>query len=145
MQHLQYFAITINYFVKHLKINYMHLIIKELRESKKVTQDEIVKLSGIKKRTYVDYENGKADIPLSKLQNIAIALDVTIFDLFDQNTIKNSNLVSEPANIYNKKQIDYREKLIETLEIQNLDLRKDKIELQKDKDLLAKIINTINK
>jgi transcriptional regulator with XRE-family HTH domain len=123
----------------------MHLIIKELRESKKVTQDEIVKLSGIKKRTYVDYENGKADIPLSKLQNIATALDVTIFELFDQNTIENSNLVSEPANIYNKKQIDYREKLIETLEIQNLDLRKDKIELQKDKDLLAKIINTINK
>jgi len=51
----------------------MQLIIKEVRESKKLTQDEIVELSGIKKRTYVDYENGKSDIPLSKLKNLAIA------------------------------------------------------------------------
>ena len=61
----------------------MRLIIKEIREQKKMTQDEIVSLCGIKKRTYVDYENGKSDIPFSKLQLIATALNVSFFDLFD--------------------------------------------------------------
>lgn len=119
----------------------MRLIIKELRESKKITQDEMVTLSGIKKRTYVDYENCKADIPLSKLQNIATALQVDFFELFDLKKNQYANLVTEPKTIYNKNQIDYREKLIEVLENQNLDLRNDKIELQKDKELLARIIN----
>ncbi|PKB18359.1 helix-turn-helix domain-containing protein [Flavobacterium sp. 5] len=124
----------------------MKLIIKELRESKNKTQDEIVALSGIKKRTYVDYENGKADIPLSKLQNIATALQVAIFDLIEESNSEYVKLISEPKSTYSKNQIDYREKLIESLESQNLDLKKDKIELQKDKELLAKIItNSINK
>ena len=124
----------------------MRLIIKELREGKKITQDEIVTLCGIKKRTYVDYENGKADIPLSKLQNIATALQVSIFDLFEVNNEQDSSFVSEAKSIYNKTPIDYQEKLIHALQMQNSDLRNDKIELQKDKELLAKIItNTINK
>lgn len=126
----------------------MKLIIKELRESKNMTQDDMVTLSGIKKRTYVDYENGKADIPLSKLQNIATALQVGIFDLIEVSESENLKLFVEPKSTYSKNQmeIDYKQKLIESLETQNLDLKKDKIELQKDKELLAKIItNSINK
>ncbi|MBI9069692.1 MAG: LexA family transcriptional regulator [Salinivirgaceae bacterium] len=59
-------------------INFTMLKIKEIRESKGLSQDEIVALSGIKKRSYVDYENGKSDIPLSKLQKIASSLKVSI-------------------------------------------------------------------
>jgi hypothetical protein len=50
------------------------------------------------------------------------------------------NLVSESATNYSNK-IDFKEKLIEVLQLQNSDLRNDKIELQKDKELLARIIN----
>ena len=50
-----------------------------------MTQDQIVSLSGIKKRSYVDYENGKSDIPLSKLQKIAKCFDVSIGDLLGEN------------------------------------------------------------
>ncbi|PTT19504.1 hypothetical protein DBR28_21370 [Chryseobacterium sp. HMWF028] len=54
------------------------LRIKEIREEKNITQDDMVLRTGIPKRSYVDYENGKSDIQLSKLQKIAIALDVTV-------------------------------------------------------------------
>ncbi|WP_298900941.1 XRE family transcriptional regulator [uncultured Psychroserpens sp.] len=54
------------------------LKIKEIREVKNLTQDQVVALSGIKKRSYVDYESGKSDIPFTKLQKIARALHVSI-------------------------------------------------------------------
>jgi len=57
------------------------LKIKEIRESKNLTQDDIVSLTGIKKRTYVDYENEKSEITVVKLQLIASALEVNISDL----------------------------------------------------------------
>lgn len=57
------------------------LNIKQIRESKNMTQDEIVTKTGIPKRSYVDYENEKQDIPLKRLQKIATALDVTISDI----------------------------------------------------------------
>ena len=57
------------------------LRIKEIREKKKLSQDEIVARTRIPKRSYLNYENEKTDVPLSKLQNIARALDVKIQDL----------------------------------------------------------------
>ena len=54
------------------------LKIREIREVKNLTQDQVVALSGIKKRSYVDYESGKSDIPFTKLQKIARALKVSI-------------------------------------------------------------------
>lgn len=57
----------------------------------------------------------------------------------EENEVLNS--ISEPKPIFNKNPSDYKEKLIATLENINLELRNDKIELQKDKELLAKIIN----
>lgn len=57
------------------------LKIKEIRESKNLTQDELSELSGIKKRSLVDYENEKQDISISKLQNIATALKTSIGEL----------------------------------------------------------------
>ncbi|PID89709.1 MAG: hypothetical protein CSB01_00695 [Bacteroidia bacterium] len=67
------------------------LKIKEIREAKNLTQDEIVGITGIKKRSYVDYENGKSDIPLSKLQKIAIALNVEIAELIEGSLKKTKN------------------------------------------------------
>ena len=104
----------------------MQLIIKEIRENKKLTQDEVVELSGIKKRTYVDYENGKSDIPLSKLQNIAIALKVNLFELFDgyENTTIEKTQTTEFLQ----------------LQFENEALRKENTELRKDKDFLQSLL-----
>ncbi|MFV5689064.1 helix-turn-helix domain-containing protein [Flavobacterium sp. ZT3R25] len=104
----------------------MQLIIKEIRENKKLTQDEVVELSGIKKRTYVDYENGKSDIPLSKLQNIAIALKVNLFELFDgyENTTIEKTQTTEFLQ----------------LQFENEALRNENAELKKDKDFLQSLL-----
>ena len=103
------------------------LIIKEIRESKKLTQDEVVELSGIKKRTYVDYENGKSDIPLSKLQNIANALKVHIFELFADYTD------SQTGNTQSTEKVQ--------LQYENEALRKENTELKKDKEFLQSLLN----
>lgn len=104
----------------------MQLIIKEIRESKKLTQDEVVELSGIKKRTYVDYENGKSDIPLSKLQNIATALKVNLFELFDSY----ENITIEKTQTTEFLQLQF----------ENEALRKENAELRKDKDFLQSLL-----
>jgi Predicted transcriptional regulators len=67
------------------------LKIKEIREQKNLTQDELVILTGIPKRSYVNYENGQTDIPLSKLQNIANSLRVSISDLIEETKSEENN------------------------------------------------------
>ncbi|MGB0976774.1 MAG: XRE family transcriptional regulator [Prolixibacteraceae bacterium] len=57
------------------------LKIREIRNKKKLTQDQVVEITGIKKRSYVDYENGKVDVPFSKLQNIARCLGASIAEI----------------------------------------------------------------
>ncbi|MCC4228414.1 helix-turn-helix domain-containing protein [Zunongwangia profunda] len=71
------------------------LKIKEVREEKKLSQDEVVRLSGIPKRSYINYENGQTDVPISKLQNIASALGVSILKLID-----NKHQIEEPKEEY---------------------------------------------
>lgn len=79
------------FFVNMLKI-------KRIREFRNLTQDALSALSGVKKRSLVDYENGKSDIPFSKLQNIAKALGTSVSELIDDadfvksNTILSSNI-----------------------------------------------------
>jgi transcriptional regulator with XRE-family HTH domain len=104
----------------------MQLIIKEVRERKKLTQDEVVELSGIKKRTYVDYENGKSDIPFSKLQNIAIALKVNLFELFDGYDASQSDKI-QPNELAH-------------LQFENEALKKENTELKKDKAFLQSLL-----
>lgn len=60
------------------------LKIKLIRESKNITQDEMVAKTGISKRSYVDYENEKQDISLDRLRKIAIALNVSISELLGE-------------------------------------------------------------
>lgn len=71
------------------------LKIRELRERNNLTQDEMVTKTGISKRSYVDYESGNTDIPFSKLQNIASALNVEISELIPSN-----KKVEEPQTVY---------------------------------------------
>lgn len=61
----------------------MLLKIKELRTQKKISQDVLALKTGISKRMILDYEREIKDIPLQKLQLIAIALEVSIFDLIE--------------------------------------------------------------
>ncbi|MDM1550623.1 XRE family transcriptional regulator [Empedobacter falsenii] len=80
------------------------LKIKEIREKKNITQDEIVNNTGIPKRSYVDYENQKQDIPLERLRKIASALNVTVGYLIgeENNKLNNTQLVAEPIKSYRK-------------------------------------------
>lgn len=71
------------------------LNIRKIRREKNLTQDDVVELSGIKKRTYVNYENGISDIPFSKLQNIASALGVDIIDLII--SVEQKNNLNKPS------------------------------------------------
>lgn len=57
------------------------LKIKELRERNNLTQQEISELSGINKRTFINYEQGNTDIPFNKLQKIASVLKINITEL----------------------------------------------------------------
>ena len=68
------------------------LKIKEIRESKNITQDELVSLTGIPKRSFVNYENGITDIPFSKLQNIATVLNVSISELAGETKSKKNTI-----------------------------------------------------
>ncbi len=60
------------------------LKIKEIRERKNLTQDEMVAKTGIPKRSYVDYENGKVDIPFLRLQKTASVLEVSISEIIGE-------------------------------------------------------------
>lgn len=72
------------------------LKIKEIRENKNISQDKLVELTGIPKRTYVNYENGKSDIPFSKLQNIASALNVRVQDFIEEKKVDKVNETPPP-------------------------------------------------
>ncbi len=78
------------------------LKIKEIRERKNLTQDEMVARTGIPKRSYIDYEKGKSDIPISKLQKIAIALDVTVGFLIGE-TKNEKKVINEDDNLNDNK------------------------------------------
>lgn len=75
------------------------LRIKELRIEKNITQDQMVERTGIKKRSYVDYENEKSDVKLSHLQKIASVLDVSIQELLEKDETL-SDIVSETPEKY---------------------------------------------
>lgn len=67
------------------------LKIKELRERKNLTQQEISEQSGINKRTFINYEQGNTDIPINKLQKIASVLKVNILELIGEEVPEKNN------------------------------------------------------
>ncbi|HAP94519.1 XRE family transcriptional regulator [Epilithonimonas hominis] len=91
------------------------LNIKRIREQKNLTQDDLVAKTGIPKRSYVSYENGEADIQLSKLLKIASVLEVTISDLAGDS--KNEKKVINSDDNQNDNFIDTIPKVKEKLSI----------------------------
>lgn len=70
------------------------LKIKELRNDKGITLDQLAALSGVSKRMISAYEAEENDITLSKLQNIAKALSVTVAELIGETVIDLTNITS---------------------------------------------------
>lgn len=57
--------------------------IKEAREERRLTQEELAEKSGVSRPTIVALENGKAeDVKISTLQKLAAAMDMTVQDIF---------------------------------------------------------------
>lgn len=88
------------------------LIIKHIRESKNLTQDEVVNRLPFSKRSYLAYENGDTEPTISKLQDIANALDVSIFSLFktEKNVKQEKSPLEQgdlPENLINEDEASY--------------------------------------
>lgn len=64
-----------------LKRIYIGKKIKEFRKNKKITQSEIAQMLNISRVSYIQYENGKRDIPFSLLPEICEILEIKISDL----------------------------------------------------------------
>lgn len=57
--------------------------VKEVREEKRMTQEELSKKSGVSRPTIVAIENGEAkDVKVSTLLKLANALDTTVSAIF---------------------------------------------------------------
>ena len=74
---------------------FIMLKIKELRIKRNMTQSELSEKSGVSKRMISAYESNENDITLSKLQNIASALNVSPSDL-----IVSDEKTHEPTAVY---------------------------------------------
>lgn len=57
-------------------------MIKKLRKRAKMTQHELAELIGVKQATISLYETGKRKIDINTAQKIAIALEVSLDELF---------------------------------------------------------------
>lgn len=57
--------------------------LREAREEKRLTQEELSKKSGVSRQTIVALEKGiSEDVKISTLQKLAAALDMTVQDIF---------------------------------------------------------------
>lgn len=57
-------------------------VIKKLRKRAKMTQHELAELIGVKQATISLYETGKRKIDINTAQKIAIALELSLDELF---------------------------------------------------------------
>lgn len=51
--------------------------IKELREDKDLTQNEIAKILNCKQNTYAQYENGKRQIPIEAIKRLCLYYNIS--------------------------------------------------------------------
>jgi transcriptional regulator with XRE-family HTH domain len=107
---------------------FMLLKIKELRTKKKISQEILALKTGISKRMILDYEREIKDIPLQKLQLIAIALEVSIFDLVELNDNEKPKRENNTTGF--ETEIAIRDKMIQMLEFENQRLKYEVAELK---------------
>ena len=93
--------------------------IKELRKSKNITQEELVKIIGSDTNNLSRIENGKKFMSAEKLEKIAAALNVDIKDLFDfghilSNDELKTKIISD-INTLSPKQLMYIYKSLKNL------------------------------
>ena len=132
-------------------MNDISLRIKELIDLKKMNISSFEKKIGVGNNSIGTIINRNSNVSGSILSKILNTFEDVSGDYLltgkgfilkneDEAQKRTYNTVSESTTNYSN-QIDFKEKLIEVLQLQNSDLRNDKIELQKDKELLARIIN----
>lgn len=72
--------------------------LKDLREDRDMTQDELVRLLGMHKTTYTNYEQGKREIPFGLVIRLAKLYNVSIDYI--------AELINEPRSIDGKNLYD---------------------------------------
>ena len=116
----------------------MKLKIKELRKKNNLSQQELADKIEVSVRMFSEYEKETSDIPFKKLQKIAEVLNIKIIELLNDFDYKKDIIqLNEPEAVYEN---SYKNDLIEVLKGVNNDLKNDKLEMQKDKELLKEII-----
>ena len=121
--------------------------IKLVRQAKGLTQEAVAEKLGMSVTTYGDIERGDKDLKLSRLQEIANALEIKPSELLDLNdkAILNINLNKKFKGDNNVSVYFSYDAEIEKLQLQ-LEL-KDKELLMKDREIenLKKIITLLEK
>ena len=116
--------------------------IKEAREAKQLTQNELVKLSGVSRASLQLYEADKGNITLDNLEKIANALNIDIsFFVSPSNVSKSSENVSylsPTLSLSNKKDVSKSQNPSKTLSDKNkLSIHSTTDELSNNDDLVS--------
>lgn len=61
----------------------MKLLVKEMMDEKGLSIDEVVRLSGLSTEIIIRCINNDLSLPFDVLENIALEIDCSIYDLFD--------------------------------------------------------------
>lgn len=88
--------------------------IKAYRKRRKWTQEDLAERLGVKGNTISSYENGKIEIPYSKLEKIAIIFEVKTNDLLpvDEKQDNISEYMQEAKSKLNEDQLNLFEQLL---------------------------------
>jgi len=62
--------------------------VRAVRKEKHLSMEKLAELAGIDYRQVFNIEHGKTNVTVSTLYNISRALDMSISELFDNNTLK---------------------------------------------------------
>ena len=103
----------------------MYLKIKELRKLKNLSQTDLANEIGVTVKTLAGYENGTADISLSKMIKIVEFFQIDFIELFSDSKIL-PKTVNEPTPVYGIKQheiLDAKDEVIQSLKRENALLR----------------------
>lgn len=117
------------------------LKIKQIRNEKNISQQELAAITGLSKRMIIDYEKENTDIPLKKLQLIASAMQVNFLDLIDNK--KDIIYEENDTNLSFKesKESYNRELYLSIAQQKTIDILEREVnDLRSDKELLKKII-----
>lgn len=118
--------------------------LKELRKSKGYTLDDISELTGIKRGTYNNYENGKTEPKLAVWKQLSEFYGVSVMELMDPEDFMNS--IRKSANSIrstNNEQIANQIKRIDQI-IKNEPMPQTSADIFKSLDVMLKIFDYSN-